>query len=403
MRVKERTKSQTIIKSAVSKKIIRDNISEEMRILYVAMTRAREKLFITGTVKDEGKAEETWHSKSIFLAEKGIFDYADDASCQNYFDMVMPQALMDESVNNGRFFVTFGKPQDFFDTSGDSYMDDFVQTDDVTQTDGAVVEDESIENDYDENTQEDFETQNQEIVELPEYPYENDTERKAKVTVSELKQMQHDSDFDEKSQMHESIAGITDTEEDDEPVPSFMSDEEAVLKGSRRGSAYHRIMECIDYGKLPDNEDEMIDAIKSEIADMLSDEKIDKSQKQCVKVRDIAAFCTSQIGKRVKNASMAGKVWREQPFVFEMTDENDQAFGQLIQGVIDLYIVENDEITIVDYKTDRVLKGKKGEEELRSRYSIQLDYYAKALSRLTGLNVKEKIIYSFTLGYAIDV
>lgn len=71
MRVKERTKSQTIIKSAVSKKIIRDNISEEMRILYVAMTRAREKLFITGTVKDEGKAEETWHSKSIFLAEKG--------------------------------------------------------------------------------------------------------------------------------------------------------------------------------------------------------------------------------------------------------------------------------------------------------------------------------------------
>ena len=147
----------------------------------------------------------------------------------------------------------------------------------------------------------------------------------------------------------------------------------------------------------------MIDAIKSEIADMLSDEKIDKSQKQCVKVRDIAAFCTSQIGKRVKNASMAGKVWREQPFVFEMTDENDQAFGQLIQGVIDLYIVENDEITIVDYKTDRVLKGKKGEEELRSRYSIQLDYYAKALSRLTGLNVKEKIIYSFTLGYAIDV
>ena len=400
VRVKERTKSQTIIKSAVSKKIIRDNISEEMRILYVAMTRAREKLFITGTVKDEGKAEETWHSKSIFLAEKGIFDYADDASCQNYFDMVMPQALMDESVNNGRFFVTFGKPQDFFDTSGASYMDDFVQTDDVTQTDAAVVADESIENDYDENPQEDFETQNQEIVELPEYPYENDTERKAKVTVSELKQMQHDSDFDEKSQMHESIAGITDTEEDDEPVPSFMSDEEAVLKGSRRGSAYHRIMECIDYGKLPDNEDEMIDAIKSEIADMLSDEKIDESQKQCVKVRDIAAFCTSQIGKRVKNASMAGKVWREQPFVFEMTDENDQAFGQLIQGVIDLYIVENDEITIVDYKTDRVLKGKK---ELRSRYSIQLDYYAKALSRLTGLNVKEKIIYSFTLGYAIDV
>ena len=71
----------------------------------------------------------------------------------------------------------------------------------------------------------------------------NDTERKAKVTVSELKQMQHDSDFDEKLQMHESIAGITDTEEDDEPVPSFMSDEEAVLKRKQEGKCISQ-----DYG-----------------------------------------------------------------------------------------------------------------------------------------------------------
>ena len=66
-----------------------------------------------------------------------------------------------------------------------------------------------------------------------------------------------------------------------------------------------------------------------------------------------------------------------------------------------MYIKEADGITIVDYKTDRVRKNKAGEEELKKRYGIQLDYYAKALGQLTGKTVKEKIVYSFTLGKEI--
>ena len=83
-----------------------------------------------------------------------------------------------------------------------------------------------------------------------------------------------------------------------------------------------------------------------------------------------------------------------QPFVFEYE-------GQLIQGIIDLCFEEDGELVIVDYKTDRVMKGKAGEKELVKRYAIQLDYYAKALEQLTGKTVKEKIVYSFTLGKEI--
>ena len=91
-----------------------------------------------------------------------------------------------------------------------------------------------------------------------------------------------------------------------------------------------------------------------------------------------------------------GSVRREQPFVFEYE-------GQLIQGIIDLYFEEDGELVLVDYKTDRVMKDEAGEKELVKRYAIQLDYYAKALTQLTGKKVKEKIIYSFALGKELSV
>ena len=96
---------------------------------------------------------------------------------------------------------------------------------------------------------------------------------------------------------------------------------------------------------------------------------------------------------------MEKRLWREQPFVFLMNDGPDM----LIQGVIDLYFVEDGAITVIDYKTDRVAKGKEGVDELINRYTIQLDYYSKALHQLTGLPVKEQIIYSFCLGQEIVV
>ena len=174
-------------------------------------------------------------------------------------------------------------------------------------------------------------------------------------------------------------------------VPKFISSEEKELVSNERGTAYHRVMECLNYSKAGSTED-----IKNEIDRMVREEKLSLQQAECIKLKDIDTFAGSSIGERIKRAYAYGGVKREQPFVFEYD-------RQLVQGVIDLYFIEDGQLVIVDYKTDRVLRGRAGEDELRRRYSIQLDYYAMALSQITGLMVKEKVIYSFALGRSLTV
>lgn len=113
-------------------------------------------------------------------------------------------------------------------------------------------------------------------------------------------------------------------------------------------------------------------------------------------------FLESGLARRMADACRKGKLYREQPFVLGLTaDRIDGGFpaGEqvLIQGIIDVFFEEEEKIVVADYKTDAV----KTAEELVKRYQVQLDYYAEALSRLTGREVAQKIIYSFALGNEI--
>ena len=103
----------------------------------------------------------------------------------------------------------------------------------------------------------------------------------------------------------------------------------------------------------------------------------------------------------MREAAKSDRLWREQPFVIGL--DAKVVYGEedgeliLIQGIIDVYFEENGELVLLDYKTDRVYEAK----ELVDKYHTQLDYYAKALEQMTCKKVKEKIIYSFTLGKEI--
>lgn len=129
-----------------------------------------------------------------------------------------------------------------------------------------------------------------------------------------------------------------------------------------------------------------------------------EAEKECIRISDIRIFVKSELGQRMKTADLSGLLFREQPFVIsrsaaeidESWDENERV---LVQGIIDAYFMENDEIVLVDYKTDYVRKGE--EKKLVERYHTQLEDYAQALERMTGKQVKEKYIYSFTLKKAI--
>lgn len=126
----------------------------------------------------------------------------------------------------------------------------------------------------------------------------------------------------------------------------------------------------------------------------------------CVEPEAVWKFTCSSIGQRMKKAAQRGLLKREQPFVIsrpagEIREEWKDGSRVLIQGIIDAYFFEEDEIVLVDYKTDRVRPGE--EKRLVELYQVQLQYYAHALARMTGRRVKEKLIYSLTLQKEIPV
>ena len=385
--LKRRTKTPTIIKGAMARRIVRESISEEERLLYVAMTRAREKLIITGVVKDADKILEKYRGSAKQLEADGMLSFADSENIKNYLDMIMPVCLMDSDKLKGSFKV-------MVDAGEDSCAD----ADESGELAGAanVAGTGELADEIKEAVTYPL------LDELPEYVPDDNAAGRMKLTVSQLKAMQADDDSEENAYMDESVKAALKKEADDEQtdseamvepsnsiIPKFISGKEVKLAANERGSAYHRVMECLDYSVSVN-----LEGVKADIESMLETGKMDELQVKSVNPWDINTFVQSDTGRRVANAVNYGSVRREQPFVFEYE-------GQLIQGIIDLYFEEDGELVIVDYKTDRVNKSTAGEQELVKRYAIQLDYYAKALAQLTGKYVKEKIIYSFTLGKGI--
>lgn len=401
--LKRRTKTPTIIKGAMARRIVRESIAEEERLLYVAMTRAREKLIITGVVKDADKTIDKYRGRAEQLAADGMLSFADSENIKNYLDMIMPVCLMDSDKLKGSFKVMVDAGEDSWadvDETGNSF-----ETGNVTDID-AVKAGEAL----DGNNEAGYPS----LDELPEYVPADNASGRMKLTVSQLKAMQAEDNSEENAYMDDSVKeafekeaydeqaadngnrdGQTDSETIAEPsnsiIPKFISGEEVQLAANERGSAYHRVMECLDYSVSVN-----LDGVKADINRMLETGKMNELQVKSVNPWDINTFVQSDTGRRVANAVNCGSVRREQPFVFEYE-------GQLIQGIIDLYFEEDGEFVLVDYKTDRVMKGEAGEKELVRRYAIQLDYYAKALTQLTGKKVKEKIIYSFALGKGLSV
>lgn len=415
----KRIKNPTLLKSAVSQKLIQETISEELRVLYVAMTRAREKLYMIGTVKDAQKAVEGWQAVSDELLAGGWYSYSYEAGLKNYFDMVMPAVLLPQNLRKGTFQIVEFKKEEL-QVSDDISMEVSQAETDISKEAGQAESDmrqaaeagevaKAEMNDAGNGTGQ----QNpagQELEKLPDYPYADEPVMKPKVTVSELKKMQQDSDFAETAYMPESLKQAVDEQNEDELLPEFIAGRKKTLQGSRRGTAYHRVMECMDYDTEPENT-----AVKAFLKRLVEKEKLTKQQADSIRVSDIVAFMKNPLFERMKRAKQAGVFHTEQPFVFiDLSEQSDKSKqddtnqpdknngGQLIQGVIDVYFEEDGSLILVDYKTDKVSK-KGGEDELRRRYALQLEYYAKALSQLLQKPVKEKIIYSFSLGKDIEL
>lgn len=404
---KKRIKSPTIAKKAIAKQIDLENLGEELRVLYVALTRAKEKLILTGTLKDAPEKLEFFRQQAnLSKAADRPLSYLTREGASGYLDWILPAVL----------------------SYGDKYPVRIVEA-------AELVLDE-VENQLEQNENlteriEEIEAADTQLVGqlkqrfLQRYPYQVDVLRKNKYSVSELKHRAMRERFE--AEQEETVPAFL--EEPATPtIPLFIQREESVEqetpnRGALRGTAVHRVMECYDFASEK--------SVHEQMEAMEKEEKITADMRALVKEQIVADFVSSETGKRMALAQRGGALYREKPFVMGFTEEELENYGfgadsntdsceniyektdsdqekeeqkrirheedlTLIQGIIDVFWIEKDGIVLLDYKTDRVQQAK----ELIDRYETQLKLYADALERVFGarkLKVKEILIYSFSL------
>ncbi len=410
---KKRIKSPTIAKKAIAKQIELENLGEELRVLYVALTRAKEKLILTGTLKDAAEKVEFYRQQAnLSKAADRPLSYLTREGASGYLDWILPAVLS----YGDKYPVRIVEAAELVLDEVENQLE---QNEDLTERIGEIKA-----------------ADPQLVGQLKQrfsqrYPYQVDVLRKNKYSVSELKHRAMREKFE--AEQEETIPAFL-----EEPVtptiPLFIQREESVEqetpnRGALRGTAVHRVMECYDFASEK--------SVYEQMEAMEKEEKITADMRALVKEQIVADFVSSETGRRMALAQRGGALYREKPFVMGFTEEELENYGfgvgsntdsceniyektdsdqekeeqkkvrheedlTLIQGIIDVFWIEKDGIVLLDYKTDRVQQAK----ELIDRYETQLKLYADALERVFAarkLKVKEILIYSFSLEQLITL
>lgn len=392
---KLRLRFPTLLKQLIRGEQKDENLGEELRVLYVALTRAKEKLILTGVVQKLKQRVEACGGLSKRREERLPYSLLSSAQC--YWDWVLPAMARHPAMATlyQRYEVFHGPA--LFAQEPAAFAIRVVEVEDL------VVRqlEEKIHRQY---VREQIQRMYGDQPEDPEiyrslaerfsyvYPYGEESQIPVKVTVSELKRQGEepaDSDF---YYFEPDIIPL---------VPDFMAEEETQIQGASRGTAYHRVMECLDYGRGSTWEE-----TQEQVEKMVTDGKLTEAEKDSIKIGDLVCFLSSTLGKRMGEAAAKGNLHREQPFVIwqparELRQEWDTEVKVLVQGIMDAWFQEGEDLILVDYKTDKIRQGQ--ERVLAEKYKVQLESYAQALERLTGRAVTEKVIYSFSLGKEIKV
>ncbi|HKL42389.1 MAG TPA: helicase-exonuclease AddAB subunit AddA [Clostridia bacterium] len=350
---KNRVKSKTFAKYVIDKKIHEENLAEEMRILYVGMTRSIDRLLIFGTyTRGFEKAIKEWtikQSKDYLRKSKSYMEWimkiiSNNADAKIIYDLLDKDFIPD---GNDLFKINIIDLSEIQDENENESQKKIRIKD--------VLKNRRIENSH--KIDELLNTQNS-ITE---------TKKPLKLSVTNF------TSSDKNNNQFRLFNSIPQMQKE----PSFVT-EKVGLSPFDIGNTYHYIMEQIDLTKVSPIE------VKEQIDEIYSKGYINKDQKDVLNIDSIVSFYDSTIGNRLIKS---GEVKREVPFTYKY---NEDLF---IQGIIDLYFTENDSIIIVDYKTDKI--NSSNEELLVEEHSEQVKLYAEALEKITGMKVKEKYLYFF--------
>ena len=378
--IEKRTKSPSIIKKVMQKEEVLDSLGEELRVLYVAFTRAKEKLIITGTISN---LEKKWPGYEMAgNRQEETLSFGRLSKAVTYWDWILPALLrMPQSVPIVKKVLTF---------------EDIVREEVAEETAGrmkrVILEQWDTQKIYDSGMNESLKGQF-----AYHYPYEGSRQQKLKFTVSELKKRIYlaealGSEAAEDGEMAYEEPDVVPL------IPRFLQ-EETELTGASRGTAYHRLMELLDFSAQYD-----ADTLREALHAFTEEGKMTQDMADCIRTEDILGFLKCPAGQRMSAAARRQRLFKEQPFVLgvdarEIYQKEQEGEQILVQGIIDVYFEEEDGLVVLDYKTDRIYQA----EELKEKYHAQLDYYGKALEQMTEKKVKEKIIYSFTIKQEIAV
>lgn len=387
-----RIKNKTLRRAVLSAKMKEDNLAEELRVLYVALTRAREKLILTSVLE---KAEEKWELSQMTGQEK--LTYLDFCEAGSYMDFLLPIL-----PKTGIAVKTLRTE----DLAAEELGEQLRMGDRREQLRLIACGETPLTGDPEENERK--------LMHLRErfayqYPHPGLQKLYTKTTVSELKI----------AAMAEKDEAAFHTFEEKEVVPyipGFRREQEKV-SGAVRGNAFHRVMELLDFTYLftesglftgcPNNYEEYRrgldkNRLQNRLEEFLQRETISlrltEEYAKAVSLPKILNFLEQELAYRMWRAQEQGLLYREQPFVLGIDAKRldpDLPEGEkvLIQGIIDVFFIEDGEIVLLDYKTDVI----DSLEALWNRYNVQIQYYEEALTKLMQMPVKERILYSFYL------
>ena len=372
----EQIQYDTLSREALKKQVENENISEEMRILYVALTRAKEKLYITGIGKDiQDRIEKLENLNKIYPKENGKINHLLIKKAKSYLDWIILVYINEKDSKMLKLEIKDKKEE----LSNWSKM-----LNNVSENIQKEVEFEHKENLY-KIIQKELEYK---------YKYSASTIIPTKISVTKIKELKQSNKV--KSVEKTNIDETKNTFK----KPEFLKDkEEEKLTSAQKGTITHLCLQKLDVKK-----EYNLDEIQNFITKLQDTNILTEKEAKSINIYKILEFTKSQIGQDLKEAK---EIYKEKPFYLnisakEIYEDKNVEENILVQGIIDLYYIDkNDNLVLVDYKTDYVPEGK--ENELIEKYSSQLDMYKKALEEALKRKVDKKYIYSIYLGKELEI
>lgn len=387
--LEQRTVYRSLSKTALAEAIRQENLAEETRVLYVALTRAKEKLILTGVKKDMKKAMMKWldgadcqtEALPIFRLRRG----------KSYLDWVMPAVLrhgdcahlpekwgLEQNVTSPLFAQEASRWQVSLLTREEALRE-------VSGEQKKAAEQKNYFAQW--KTPAEMTEERKEVFRILswQYPYGKETGLPTKLSISEIKR-----------KYQAEILGEAPTV----AVPlSFLREKKDGLTAAQIGTAMHTFLEEADLRQPYD-----MPAIEALAEKLMQQGRLTAEEGAALRKQELLGFFQSDLAKRLRESD---RIEKERAFSLLM-EPKELFFGReyadvtdtiLVNGIIDCFFTEGDSVILLDYKSDRIYK----EEELRQRYQVQLRLYRLALERALQVSVKEMMLYSFAMGKAVVV